>query len=224
MWKTSVHYINDIWLGLWSNGMIGTGRIYDPQVDKEGDGAPAPRPKEVQRQLDIRWTPSLEFPPRTENDYLASATLGVGRVRGIDTLVVWSGFGQLLSYRDFSETSNLRTLGALYDPNDRAEQQFYLNLNDTSWFPAQYYWDSHDQRRYISAGIEVHQTSYAWSMRFAKRFVLIDYWIVNVTDQVMDGATSVCTLFPTLSMTSSGYHRVIRWRRSPEFWRSPRAS
>ncbi|MBD3297400.1 MAG: hypothetical protein GF341_02000 [candidate division Zixibacteria bacterium] len=191
VWKTQVHYINDIWFGLETDGTLGTGRVYG-LGDEEGDGASAPRRRDLLRYLEITWTPSLEFPPRTENDYLNYALLGFGCVRGIDTILLWTGFSDLLSYQDFSETSNRRTLGPLYDPEARAEQQFYLNMSDTSWLSYKWGYDYYDQRPYTPIGIEVHQTSYSWSMRFAKRFILIDYWIINVGDRpIVDGTVGL---------------------------------
>lgn len=182
VWSSRLHYINDIWLALTTSGQIGAGRVYVG----DDDGASIAKPRVDLKQLGITWTPSLEFPPHTQNDYLYWMWPGFGCVRGQDTLMTWGGD----AFADISESSSLRSF-TRYDPSAKADQQYYVAYSDTSWYSRSSY-DYYEGRLYIPIKVEIHQTSYAWSMRFAKRFILFDYWIVNIgTQPIVDGVFGI---------------------------------
>ncbi|MBD3299594.1 MAG: hypothetical protein GF341_13135, partial [candidate division Zixibacteria bacterium] len=127
-----------------------------------------------------------EFPRTVEHAYLAGAGLVFGCVRGNDTLVSESGYAELLSFTPIQRVSNRRG-DSDYDPEARADGQFYVCVSDTSEiYRART--DPIDLRPHKPIGIEVHLTTYCWSSEFAKRFAIVDMWIVNISDRpIIDG-------------------------------------
>ncbi|MBI5866885.1 MAG: T9SS type A sorting domain-containing protein [candidate division Zixibacteria bacterium] len=48
-------------------------------------------------------------------------------------------------------------------------------------------------------GMEIHQTSYAWSSSYAKRFILVDYWIKNTSGRAIEDPCIGLETFPAVS-------------------------
>lgn len=170
-----LHYIGNVWMGIMNDGTIGSmknnfGSVLIPD----------------RLRLGIDWNPSFEFPPRTRIDYLWSAGMWFGCIRRTDTLVsINKAFGsdpgtEFFSYDRMLESSSLRSSPA-YDAAARAEQQYFARYSDTT--VPEYSLDAIEKRRHKPIGLEVHQTSYAWSGDFAGNFILVDWWIVNISSQ-----------------------------------------
>ncbi len=134
-------------------------------------------------KLGIDWIPSFEFPTGTRNDYLYTASLVFGCVRGTDTLVsaFADRFGEpqveFISYQPIRELSNSPASSA-YDASALAEQEYYAVFFDTTVFPN--FIDAADGRRHKPIGLEIHQTSLSWSNGFASRFIIVNYWLKNI--------------------------------------------
>ena len=74
----------------------------------------------------------------------------------------------------------------VYNPSATAEEQFttyysdkYVNYSFTGV-------DMFEKKGHIPLGIEVKQSSYAWSVDFAKKFVIIDYTVYNRNEEQKD--------------------------------------
>jgi hypothetical protein len=145
----------------------------------------------------------FEFPRGSRIGYIYGAKLLFGCVRTLDTLVSEGGQFPVLgentwdmnSYQPIVATSTLRNRPA-YSPEAVAEQQFYVVYSDTALPPSGSCpggcLDAIEQRKHKPIGIEVHQTSYAWSTGYAKRFVIIDSWIKNISERpIADGCVGL---------------------------------
>lgn len=169
VFDSRLHYAGQVWVTVSNDGSIGIG--VDPMKDRQ--------------YLGIDWTPRFEFPPRSGNDYLLSASLVFGCARLADTIVSSNalGFGGIpfsfWSFASIVESSSLRS-SQHYDPAARAEQEYFAVYSDTTVAPGDV--DPVDLRSHVPIGIEVHQTSYAWSNSYASRFIIIDYWIKNIAE------------------------------------------
>ncbi|MFH1686883.1 MAG: hypothetical protein ABIE70_05105 [bacterium] len=75
-----------------------------------------------------------------------------------------------------------------YDFRAKAEQQFTATFTDTferEWFvPA----NSWDRREHRPLNIEVTQTSYSWSFKYAKDFIIVDYNLKNLGRETIKDA------------------------------------
>ena len=74
----------------------------------------------------------------------------------------------------------------VYDPNATADEQFDTYYSDKYTVEAYTGIDYYDNRKHIPLGIEVKQSSYAWTAEFAKKFIIIDYMIYNRNEQQKD--------------------------------------
>ncbi|MEW5874399.1 MAG: T9SS type A sorting domain-containing protein [Candidatus Zixiibacteriota bacterium] len=166
--------------------MIGSGHNR-PQI--------VPEPQEDMRSLRISYIPSFEFPPRSRNDYLYLAGMGVGAIKRHDTL--FSDSQELYPLTFFSESSQLPGHPG-YSKGAVADQQFILVLSDTTWRSIKYSQDYLDRRLHIPLGLEVRQTILGWASRFARRFVLIDYLITNRSTEVLNGVFAEFAVSPTI--------------------------
>ncbi len=110
----------------------------------------------------------------------AGGNLRFGCVRGTDTLltVPW-GFRHLIRTVVSSSDPGDKN----YSPQAKANQQEYAVYTDMPEPP--FNMDSLMRVTGGPTGIEVHQTSYAWSDVGRKRSILIDYWIKNVSNRII---------------------------------------
>ena len=175
IFEMRLHYVGNVWMALSNFSQFGTADANSvAQKDRTA--------------LKINYSPSFEFPAGTRNDYLFIGGLWFGGVVGNDTLVSRtvggsseSGSDEINAFDSVTESSILTT-SRYYDPADtlaKAEQQYYCRYSDTLVLGAT---DQVDNRGHIPLGIEVSQTSYAWSQRLARNFVIIQLWIRNVSD------------------------------------------
>jgi hypothetical protein len=138
--------------------------------------------------------------PRTHGGpYLVAGGLYFGCVRGIDTLVTesnnqhWPRYDdypvEFLSFEPMQRMSSDRN-SPDYDPLATATQQFTFVYTDTAVMTTRYggALDEVELRPHEPIGIEVTQTSYAWAASFARRLVLIDYAIKNISGRPISRA------------------------------------
>ena len=88
-----------------------------------------------------------------------------------------------------------------YDFRAKAEQQFTATFTDTferEWFVPPNSWDRRDHR---PLNIEVTQTSYSWSFKYAQDFIIVDYVIQNL------GAETIKDAFMGLYYVGCVHHR-----------------
>jgi len=175
VYQSRIHAINEIWINITNDGMIGAYR--DPN---DPIGTMVADPREDRMALKISWLPSMEFPPRSQNDYLFFVYPLIGCVRGFDTLVS----DELVTRTKITETSSQRSRPG-YSPTAVADQQFETVYSDTMTAMLRY-WDHVDFRPHIPIGVEVRQASFGWTSTFAKRFIIFNYWIRNIGDQPME--------------------------------------
>lgn len=109
--------------------------------------------------------------------YMADAFLTFGCVRGTDTLHTADNYFTTLT--SVTESSS-DVHNPNFDGNAKAEQQLYTEYTDMPEPP--FDMDSLMRSPEGPTGIEVHQTSYAWSDEARKRSLLVDYWIKNVSN------------------------------------------
>jgi hypothetical protein len=74
----------------------------------------------------------------------------------------------------------------VFDPKATADEQFNFYCSDKYTVEAYTGIDYFDRRGHIPLGIEVKQSSYAWTAEFAKKFIIIDYTIYNYNEQQKD--------------------------------------
>jgi len=74
----------------------------------------------------------------------------------------------------------------VFDPKATADEQFNFYCSDKYTVEAYTGIDYYDRRGHIPLGIEVKQSSYAWTAEFAKKFIIIDYTIYNYNEQQKD--------------------------------------
>jgi len=172
--------VNDFWLTMANFGQI---------------GIPFDDPEEDRRELGIRYVPSLEYPPLSHDEYLGSIEFRFGYIRGLDTMVVptasWVPDGVI--------TESTRLRGSYgYDPAATADLQFSSVFSDTSFYSSLYGFDYATFRTYKPAGLVVRQTAYAWSVPFARRFVIFDYTIRNISDRPIGHAVAGISVSPDI--------------------------
>ncbi len=89
-----------------------------------------------------------------------------------------------------------------YDSHAKAEQQFYTEYTDMPEPP--FDMDSLMRSPVGPTGIEVHQTSYAWSDEARTRSFLVDYWIRNVSNRpIQKGVIGMVVEGPACSRRGS---------------------
>jgi hypothetical protein len=159
-----------------------------------------------------------EFPRKSSTVHLYRSGLWVGAVIGRDTLVS-TGTESNASNREFNP--DVPPLGDIIyrtssDPSlpgfeeAVSEQDFISVYTDT--FTAgvpDLGFDPIDFRRHQPLGIEVTQSSYAWSFSYTEDFVLIDYTIRNIGEHVLED------LYVGLYMDGDVHENTINQNQNP---------
>lgn len=128
------------------------------------------------------WTgspmPMESWPVKFEDDQ-SGATMG--------QIVESSNIEGKLSCADFAD---------VYDPLSKAEEQYttyytdkYVSNNDTGkdeYAQAEVDNNQRPTTQHVPLGIEVKQTSYAWSQTYLYKFVIIDYTLYNKNEEQKD--------------------------------------
>jgi hypothetical protein len=167
-----LHYAGNVWLALSNFAQYGTA------------DAPSVNRKDLD-MLKINYSPSMEFPAGTRNDYMFVGGFWFGGIVGNDTLVSrsvkgisTSGFDEINPFDSVTESSDIAT-SIYYDPLAKAEQQYFCRYSDTLIL---FSGDEIDGRGHLPVGVEVSQTSYVWSDSTTRNFIIIQMWIRNVSD------------------------------------------
>jgi len=170
VYETRIHSAGQVWAAVTNFGLIGT--------------------EDVARALDkdllplrIPYTPSFEWPAGTRNDYLYAGGLWIGGIVGSDTLVSitidgesFSGPAEYAGVDTVHESSSLRA-SPYFSNRAYADQEYWALVTDTVLGGTL---DELDSRPHIPLPIEISQTSYAWSDRFSRQFIIVECWIRNI--------------------------------------------
>ncbi|MGH8015895.1 MAG: hypothetical protein ACREBV_06865, partial [Candidatus Zixiibacteriota bacterium] len=137
-----------------------------------------------------------QFPKKTNTTHLYRAGLWVGAVSGRDTLVS-TAIEANINAREFNP--DVPPFGDIIyrsntDPDQPgyeeaiSEQDFIVVYTDTfTTNVPDIAFDPVDFRRHKPLGIEVTQSSYAWSYSYTEDFVLINYRIKNIGENLLKG-------------------------------------
>lgn len=178
VYETRLHYAGQVWLAVSGFGIIGTAQANNIN-------------KRDLAELHIDYSPSLEFPAGTRNDYLFHGGVWIGGIIGTDTLMSIPIDGasapqdELSSYDTLSESSNDRS-SLYFETSAKAEQEYYSVFADTVILNSV---DEIDQRPHRPLHVEVAQRSYAWSDLFSRQFVIIEDWVRNIGSRPISNMT-----------------------------------
>ncbi len=207
VWQPRLHFVGDLWTYLLPSGVIGNG----PNRCEGGTCNVLPmRPRDLDL-LRIDWIPSLEYPGGSRLNYLYVAAPMFGGIRGTDTLVstsffVWYGFpNEFNSFSEISESSSNPGTPA-YDPGAIGEQEYFAVFSDTATTALPLYFSTLDEierRPHRPLGVEVRQTSRAWSSGNARTFVIFDLWFKNISGTTIADPCIGLNILPTALHYSS---------------------
>jgi len=143
--------------------------------------------------------PGCIFPKGSNQLHLLAGTLMVGAVVGQDTLVS-SGASEL--WPDVSPFGDIRTRSIIGtnggEPDAVSEQDIICVFADT--FTVGVSADYFHFRPHIPLGIEVTQSSYAWSYGYAEDFILFDLSIRSIGDEVLNDLYVGLHLVPYINL------------------------
>ena len=144
-----------------------------------------------------RPAPSFEFPAGSGVEYLFQGAIWIGGVKGRDTLVSVGWDGWYANYEFFPapypegqiiERTNRETLEppggstcpeVMFSDDAVSEQDFVAVYSDTAVDPGYVVPDLYDGA-HRPLGLEVTQSSFAWSHDYAENFIIVDYRIQNI--------------------------------------------
>ncbi|MCP4704240.1 MAG: hypothetical protein GY865_06500 [candidate division Zixibacteria bacterium] len=145
------------------------------------------------------------YPAYTSHKYLSSINLWFGAVAGRDTMVSTSGYGFEFQ-GDYTnggiQRQTIEPLSKFYSEDAKSEQDMFTIYTDTLVNTEYGTPDPIDGRPHLPLGIEIKQSSYAWSFGYADDFILFDYEIKNVGHKFLRN-TYIGILFA--GMASNGY-------------------
>jgi hypothetical protein len=145
---------------------------------------------------------------------------GFGCIRGPDTLVTnahrpsaWAirGGTEIFAYAPIQESS-IRKSSPEYDPGALGERELFSVCFDTS-YQAYLGIDPLEGRPHKPIGLEIHTTVRAWSDEFSKRFVLVDWWFINISDRTIEKTYASVNVEPEIQYVA-GWPGVIQWDES----------
>jgi hypothetical protein len=167
---------------------------------------------------------SFDYPRGSGIDYLGEGGIWVGAVRGIDTIVSVTTDGDNAHTEffprpapdgGFIERTSRPVLRAdpplgrcpdvTYGPDAVSEQDLITYYYDTITSPRFVWKDPYDARAHEPVGVEIQQKSYAWSVDYARNFILVDLKLRNVTDGPIFG------LYIGLFMDQNVGHPRLTW-------------
>jgi len=189
IWQPRLHHAGDLWLYALPFGTIGNG----PGFGEVGINYDLPmRPKDLDA-LKINWIPSLEFPGGSKLNYLYTAAPMIGCIKNTDTLVstclqTWYGFlNEFNAFQEFIQRST-HPSSPHFNPVALADEEYSSIFSDTAVAAIPRLgetFDEIDHRIHEPIGLEVVQTSRAWSEGNSKRFVIFDLWFKNISSSVL---------------------------------------
>jgi len=173
-----VHNVGNLRFSVTNWGLFGSlgGELRDPETGQPAEGA--------------------YFPAGSYIEHLYLGALWVGAVVHGDTLVstAHDGFYRLTEFypESYSHGGGIRERSSrldspLYDPDAISEQDFICTYFDTLAAQAYVPVDQWSWRPHTPIQIRVRQESFAWPYEYAEDFVIIRYWIVNLSDDSLAG-------------------------------------
>jgi hypothetical protein len=171
----AIHDNGYLFTTIWNNGLIGN--LFGAEYHDLGKTAPAfyhPRYSRIQHgYYSGLWVGGI-----VGRDTLVSVSMDVAwdpwhRGYPIEFWPDEYPFGQITHSSSDPTSPN-------FDTDAKAEQQFTATFTDTfereSFVPS----NSYDHRSHKPLNIEVKQTSYSWSQKYARDFIIVDYFVTNV--------------------------------------------
>ncbi len=150
----------------------------------------------------------LEFPRNSDMFYINNVRFSYACVKGGDTLVS-SGYynylrgGETRSYVPVTRQS-ASPVDPDFSPDAVADVQLYSECSDTAVLNTMYP-DIVELRPHKPIGIEVHQTTYAWSGGVGRRFILVNWWIKNITNTTLPEGYAGLYIFPGVRYRGSDF-------------------
>jgi len=175
------HKVGNVWMTITNYGTFG-GNFMD-QWDEmlEPDGSPAP---------------SFEFPAGSGSNYLYAGALWFGSVVGLDTLVSVGSDGWMRIHEmypdhipngEIIQMSN-RKSSEYYSDLAVSEQDYIAEYTDTMTSTSYIDPDPYDGRPHQPLGIKIRQKSYSWSYKYAQDFILLDFTIFNISENLLESS------------------------------------
>lgn len=169
----AIHRAGKLWTTFNNDGIIGN--VY---------GFPLP---EINKSA-----PSFYYPQYSRTSYGNQIGFWIGGVVGNDTLVSTTvdELGLREFYPDYAPFGNMEIMSSIltspyYDPRADAEEQFRTIYTDTFQYQQFVPSNSWDARGHKPLNVAVVQTSYAWSPAYAENFIVVDYNILNLSDDTI---------------------------------------
>ena len=132
---------------------------------------------------------SLREYPKGSRHLYPSPLVAIGGFVGMDTLVTRGlEFAPLPREEQIvhGDTFTVRSITDNVFPNPaHSEQDISCMYYDTISSIRLRQFDNVDKREHRPLGLEVHLTSYAWSLTYADDFILFDYKIINVSNKIV---------------------------------------
>ncbi len=134
--------------------------------------------------------PMGEYPKGSDQTYFYKGGLWVGAVIGKDTLVSTGAEMNNKSHeyhpvQPMIKRSKLNPNSPEYE-GAQSEQEYYAVYADTFTSGVSGSFDWVDLRGHIPIGIQIEQTSYAWSYPHTDDFIIIDYKVSNISNHFID--------------------------------------
>ncbi|MEW5700822.1 MAG: hypothetical protein AB1792_01145 [Candidatus Zixiibacteriota bacterium] len=125
----------------------------------------------------------------------------------MDTLVSSSALGfwtyEFMAYDTIRESS--RVPGSRYYSSEAiSDQEYFTTFYDTS-VSSHSGIDFIENRRHRPIGLAFHQTSHSWSTGFAKRFIIFEYWIENISGDTLHQCAVGLSLSPLVGYTGGTF-------------------
>jgi len=167
---------------------------------------------------------SCEYPKHSKVEYLWLGGLWVGAIVGRDTLVscavngTYEGSSEMnpdiSPFGDFIGRSIIDRDDPAYDgaisEQDRICQYFdTLTGYDFSWD-----WDYMDHRPHKPLGVQVTQSSYAWSYGYAENIILLNYDIKNISEETWEEAYLSLYFDPSIGVGYGASDDQVGFRRT----------
>jgi hypothetical protein len=175
------HKVGNVWMTITNYGTFGANFMDQWDEMLEPDGTPAP---------------SFEFPAGSGSNYLYAGALWFGAVVGIDTLVTVGSDGWMRIHEMYPEhvpngeiiQFSTRKSSEFYSDEAVSEQDYIAEYTDSLTSTSYIDPDPYDARPHMPLGIKVRQKSYSWSYKYAQDFILLDFTIFNISENLLESS------------------------------------
>ncbi len=151
----------------------------------------------------------VSFPKGSNLVYTSSAYILIGGVVGHDTLVSRGRGGDYRELNpDIGEAGaiirrSILSSSEYFHPEAVSEQDFIVTMTDTLADPDIIGESFYENRPHKPLNISIRLSSYAWSLDYAKDFILLDYLITNV------GNLDISDIYIGFTMSANARHNSI---------------